>query len=199
VRPLVRPLIRLGVRPNQVTALHLVVGLAVIGAVASGSSVGLIWAGFGWLVSCLLDRLDGELARIGDMCSEAGHKFDCFVDTTLSSLFFLGLGVGLRNQPHGWVAVTFGVVACISQLTLNQVAEAYDSTAGVDGKILASRWGFDADDGLYLLGPLLWLPASFRFGATALAAMATLGFLMLFVSRLTRLRRQMAAPIAPAE
>jgi hypothetical protein len=29
--------------------------------------------------------------------------------------------------------------------------------------------------------------------------MATLGFLMLFVSRLTRLRRQMAAPIAPAE
>ncbi len=63
----------------------------------------------------------------------------------------------------------------------------------------ASRWGFDADDALYLLGPLLWLPATIRFGATTLAAIGTMGFLILFVGRLARLRRRMAEPLAPAE
>jgi archaetidylinositol phosphate synthase len=189
----------MGATPNQITALHLAVGLAVIAAVAWGSPVGVVWAGFGWLFACLLDRLDGEVARIGDMCSAAGHKFDCFVDTTLSSLFFLALGVGLRGLPHGWIAVTCGVLACLSQLILNQVAEAYDSAAGAGEKILASRWGFDADDALYLLGPLLWLPAEIRFGATVLAAIGTTSFLILFVSRLARLRRRLAQPIAPAE
>ena len=147
VRPLARPLIRLGVTPNQITALHLIVGLITVAAIAWGTPAAEIGAGFGWLFACLLDRLDGEVARIGDMCTPAGHKFDCFVDTTLSSLYFLGLGVGLRDapQPFGWIAVACGVIACASQLTLSQVAEDFDSQSD-DGKILASRWGFDADD-----------------------------------------------------
>ncbi len=194
VRPLARPLIRLGVTPNQITALHLIVGLITVAAIAWGTPAAEIGAGFGWLFACLLDRLDGEVARIGDMCTPAGHKFDCFVDTTLSSLYFLGLGVGLRDapQPFGWIAVACGVIACASQLTLSQVAEDFDSQSD-DGKILASRWGFDADDALYLLGPLLWLPFNIRLGATVLAALGTGGFLLLFLRRLAGLKRKLAA------
>jgi len=194
VRPLARPLIRLGVTPNQITAIHLIVGLATVGAIAWGSPAADIFAGFAWLLACLLDRLDGEVARIGNMCTPGGHNFDCFVDTTLSSLYFLALGVGLRDapQPFGWIAVGCGLIACVSQLTLSQVAEAFDSQSD-DGKILASRWGFDADDALYLLGPLLWFPVDVRLGATVLAAFGTGGFLLLFLRRLAGLKRKLSA------
>jgi phosphatidylglycerophosphate synthase len=191
---LARPLIRVGVKPNQITAASLIVGLATVGAIAWGSAVADIVAGVAWLFTCLLDRLDGEVARIGNMCTPGGHKFDCFVDTLLSSLYFLALGVGLRDapQPFGWIAVACGAIACVSQLTLSQVAEAFDRQSD-DGKILASRWGFDADDALYLLGPLLWLPVAVRLGAAVLAAVGTSAFLMLFLHRLAGLKRKLAA------
>ena len=194
MRPLARPLIRLGVTPNQITAFHLVVGLATVGAIAWGSPAADIFAGFAWTFAYLLDCLDGEVARIGDMCTPAGHRFDYIVDTTLSSLYFLALGVGLRDAsyPFGWIAVACGAIACISQLTLSQVAEAFDSQSD-DGKILPSRWGFDADDALLLLGPLLWLPANIRLGVTVLAAVGTGGFLLLFLRRLAGLKRRHAA------
>jgi phosphatidylglycerophosphate synthase len=194
VRPLTRPLIRLGVKPNHITTFRLISGLATVGVIAWGSGAAYVFAGFAWLFVCLLDRLDGEVARIGNMCTPGGHKFDSFVDTALSSIYFLALGVGLRDapQPFGWIAVACGVIACVSQLTLSQVAEAFDSQSA-DGKILASRWGFDADDALYLLGPLLWLPVAVRLGATVLAALGTGCFLLLFLRRLAGLKRRLAA------
>ncbi len=202
MRPLARPLIRLGVKPNQITAVSLAVGLATVAAAAWGSRAADIFAGFAWLVACLLDRLDGEVARQGNMCTPGGHRFDCFVDTALSSLYFLALGVGLRGAPYpfGWIAAACGVVACASQFTLSQVAESFDSQSD-DGKILASRWGFDADDALYLLGPLLWLPVEVRLIATVLAALGTGGFLLLFLRRLAGLKRKLAAEalVRPAE
>jgi phosphatidylglycerophosphate synthase len=195
VRPLVRPLIRLGVTPNQITLVHLILGLCTVAAIAWGSPTARLVAGFMWLISCLLDRLDGEVARIGNMCSPEGHKFDCFVDTALSCLYFLALGVGLRDAlyPFGWIAVVCGIIACASQFTLNQVAEAFDSQSEDGGKILASRWGFDADDALYLLGPLVWLPMELRLGATVLAALGTGFFLMLFLHRWSKLKQRLAA------
>ena len=198
VRPLARPLIWLGVTPNQITALHLIVGIATVAAIAWGAPGADIVAGFAWLFACLLDRVDGEVARIGDMCTEAGHKFDTLVDMAVGSAYFLGLGLGLRGLPHPWsvVAVACGVLACLNHATLNKVAETFDNRSD-DGKILASRWGFDADDALYLLGPLLWLPASLRFGAVILAALGTTGFLLLFVHRLAGQKRRQAGKAFP--
>ena len=195
VRPLARPLIRLGVTPNQITAFHLVMGLSIVAAMIWGTPRANLWAGVAWLAACLLDRLDGEVARIGNMTSAAGHRFDDLVDTTLSSLYFLGLGLGLRGAPHGAVAIVAGALACVAQFALSRVAEVYDSRAGAGDKILASLWGFDADDGLYLLGPLLWFPPLVRTGAAVLAATATTGFLLLFLARLARQRRDMASGV----
>jgi phosphatidylglycerophosphate synthase len=181
------------VTPNQITAVHLALGLLIVGAMAWGGPAANAWAGGAWLVACLLDRLDGEVARIGGLSSAWGHRFDCFVDSALSALYFVGLGLGLRHAPLGWAAVACGALACVNQFTLNQVAEAFDSRSDDGGKILASRWGFDADDALYLLGPLLWFPPPVRWAATVLAAVATTGFLLLFLRRLARLRRRQAS------
>ena len=191
MRPLARPLLALGVTPNQITAFHLAMGLAIVAAIAWGTPQANLWAGVAWLVACLLDRLDGEVARIGNLSSPWGHKFDFFVDNLLGSLFFLGLGIGLRDAPFGLLALGAGVVAAINLFTLNHVAEAFDSTAEGE-KILASKWGFDADDALYLLGPLLWFPPVVREVAAGLAAAATTFFLLLFLRRLAALRRRQA-------
>ena len=191
MRPLARPLIALGVTPNQITAFHLVMGLGIVAAIAWGTPQANLWAGVAWLVACLLDRLDGEVARVGNLSSPWGHKFDFFVDNLLGALFFLGLGIGLRHAPLGSWAVGAGVIAAINQFTLNHVAEAFDSSAEGE-KILASKWGFDADDALYLLGPLLWFPPVVREVAAGLAAAATSFFLILFLRRLAALRRRQA-------
>lgn len=192
VRPLVRPLIRIGARPNQVTALHLVLGLGTLLALAIGSPEVRFWAGIAWLISCLLDRLDGELARIGKMTSAAGHRFDYMVDMWLTALYFPALGLSVHGPWH-IAAGTAGVVAGVTQLGVSHVAERYDSLSGDNGKVLASRWGFDADDALYILGPLMWVPEPLRLGAVMLAALAIALFLLLFLSRLRRLKRQMQA------
>jgi phosphatidylglycerophosphate synthase len=180
-------LIRLGVTPNQITAFHLVMGLAIVAAISWGTPQANLWAGVAWLVACLLDRLDGEVARIGNLSSPWGHKFD----NLLGALFFVGLGIGLRDAPFGAWAVGCGLIAGVNQFTLNHVAEAFDSSAEGE-KILASKWGFDADDALYLLGPLLWFPTAVREGAALLAALATSFFLILFLRRLAALRRRQA-------
>ncbi len=191
-RPLVRPLLALKVRPNHVTTFHLVLGLAVLGAIAFGSNHVRFLAGFGWLISCLLDRLDGELARIGNMCSEAGHRYDYLVDMWLSALFFVALGLSVHGAHH-FLATGCGLIAGLTQFLNGQVAERFDSLSGADGKVLGSRWGFDADDALYILGPLAWLSTDLRLVVTILAAVGTASFLLLFVTRLQRLRARLNA------
>ena len=69
-RPLVRPLIGTWVRPNHLTTLRLLTGVAACVAVAWGSRAGLWWGGGLWLVSAFLDRADGELARMGQRARE---------------------------------------------------------------------------------------------------------------------------------
>jgi archaetidylinositol phosphate synthase len=192
VRPLVRPLIRLHVRPNHITALHLAIGLAALAAIAFGSDTMRCWGGVAWLFSCLLDRLDGELARIGNMTSAWGHRFDYLVDMWLSALFFLALGFSVHG-PHHLLGLGFGGFACLTQWVSGQVAERFDRLSGDAGKVLASRWGFDADDALYILGPLGWLPTPWRLVVVLLAGVGTAAFLLLFVVRLRRLQAKRAA------
>jgi archaetidylinositol phosphate synthase len=193
VRPLVRPLLRIGVRPNHVTVAHLALGLITLVALAYGTWPARFAAGAGWLISCLLDRLDGELARTGNMCSEFGHRLDYLTDMWLSTLYFAALGISVRGIEGGawWIAA--GLAASVSQLLLMQVAERYDRLSGEGGHVLASRWGFDADDALLILGPLAWMPDSIRAVAVVLAAGATLGYLALFRGRLRRLEARMRA------
>src|SRR6266581_1765282 len=66
-RILVRPLIGTWVRPNHLTVLRLIVGLAACALLAVGSRTAAAWSGALWIVTCVLDRADGELARMGDL------------------------------------------------------------------------------------------------------------------------------------
>src|SRR5579871_5717365 len=97
-RIFVRPLLGTAVRPNHLTTLRIVLGLISCATLASGTSAGALWSGLLWLVTCLLDRADGELARLGDMRSDSGKVLDFYSDLILDSLWFLSLGF---NASHG--------------------------------------------------------------------------------------------------
>ena len=192
VRPLVPALIRLKVTPNQVTGVRLVLGLAGVAATAWGSETARLWGGALWLLCCLGDRLDGELARLGDMCSPEGARFDMAVDRWISALFFLGLGLSVHAGAHPLLGAACGGIACLAQLANSAVADRFDTLSPNGDKVIPSKWGFDADDALYVLGPLAWLSADLRLGADVLAAVGTTAFLAIFTLRLSRLRRRMS-------
>jgi len=107
-RIFVRPLLGTWVRPNHLTALRLIVGLAACALLAVGSRTTAAWSGVLWIVTCVLDRADGELARMGDLRSESGKVLDYYSDMILDALWFLAAGLGLpvagidlRRTPSG--------------------------------------------------------------------------------------------------
>ena len=157
VRVFVRPLVGTGVTPNHLTTLRLLTGLAAGAALATGTPAGRGWGGALWLLSALLDRADGELARLGDMMSEAGHRYDYLVDTGVTALFFVAIGIGARGSWLGPWAVPLGVVAGGALVLSNRWSEALENRTGRVARAFSGRWGFDLDDLLYLLGPIAWL------------------------------------------
>lgn len=155
-REAVRPLLGTRVRPNHITTLRLVTGFAACAAFAWGSWAGMAWGGALWLASAFLDRADGELARIGNLRSAAGHRYDCFADSTISALFFAAIGVGLRRSFLGLWSVPLGLLAALGLAAINHASERLEQDGPPGTKILGGAMGFDPDDAYYLMAPLAW-------------------------------------------
>lgn len=184
----VRPLLGTGVTPNHLTALRLVVGLAAAAALAVGEESWTFWGGVLWLVSAFLDRADGELARIGNLCSPGGHAFDYFCDTTVNGVFFIAIGIGLRDGMFGWWAIAMGLAAAVSMWVTDYISEKYDQQQDAGDKLFPQFAGFDIDDVLYLFAPIAWLG-----WLTPLLAGAAIGAPAFFVVTVLRIRRGNAA------
>lgn len=182
------PLVDTPVTPNHLTALRLVTGIAACAAIAVGVRQWDIWGGWLWLLSAFLDRADGELARVGGKITPGGHKFDMVADTTVTSLFFLGAGIGLRHTELGDLAIIAGVMGSLGVFAAEYFAEIIDQMGKDTGeKAYAGIWGFDFDDILYLLAPVVWLgwQMPFVLGASIGAPV----FALYTWYRLHRLRR----------
>jgi archaetidylinositol phosphate synthase len=93
-RLLVRPLLGTWVRPNHITVLRIAIGIAACGLLATGVGICEVWSGVLWVVTCLLDRADGELARLGDMRSDLGRALDFYSDLVLDSPWALRCATG---------------------------------------------------------------------------------------------------------
>jgi archaetidylinositol phosphate synthase len=172
-RPVVRPLVGTAVRPNHLTTLRLLTGIAACVGFALGTRAGMWWGGGLWLVSAFLDRADGELARIGNMMSPGGHRYDYLADVWVNTLFFLAIGVGLRNTWLGPWSIPLGAISAVSILLGSLFSEWLERGSPTGAKGIPGKWGFDPDDALYLMGPLAWLGwlspilVGASFGATA--------------------------------
>jgi phosphatidylglycerophosphate synthase len=156
-RLVVRPLVGRGVRPNHLTTLRLLTGAVSCAALAQGDPFWIWYSGWFWLVSAFLDRADGELARIGTMSTPAGHYYDYIADTVVNAGFFVAAGIGLRHSSLGGDAVWLGVWTGLALLLCGNWSEQLERREGPGIKAYAGAFGFDFDDLLYLLAPILWL------------------------------------------
>jgi phosphatidylglycerophosphate synthase len=154
---MVRPLIGTSVTPNHLTSARLLTGLAACVAFALGTRDGNLWGGVLWVVSCLLDRADGELARLGKLSSPGGHLYDYYCDVAVNGIVFIAIGIGLRDGSFAPWAPTLGVLGGTTVVLASILSEKLERTGTTPNKAYAGILGFDFDDALYLFAPLAWL------------------------------------------
>jgi archaetidylinositol phosphate synthase len=176
VRVLIRPLVGTPVTPNQLTGLRLVTGLSAAGAFAAGAAPWQFYGAGLFVLSMLLDRADGELARLGGKTTPGGHKFDLLSDLLSETLVFIGLGVGLRDSILGPWAVALGIVAGIAVALTFWLIQRVEQRAGRQAAAPQPAAGFDPDDALIIvplaivLGGAVALLMAAAVGAPAFAA-----------------------------
>jgi phosphatidylglycerophosphate synthase len=155
VRPVVRLAAPTGVTPNQITTARLLTGLVAAACFAQG---GRPWMSAGacvFVLSMLLDRADGELARQTGQMSEAGHKYDLIADCVASIATFIGLGLGVAQEVGDvglWIGAlaAFGIAALFFQLNVIKAAQ-------VSGRsVLGGRLTVDPDDAMVFVPILVW-------------------------------------------
>jgi len=164
------PLVDTPITPNHITMLRLVTGIAACVAFATGIRFWEILGGFVWILSTFLDCADGELARQRQACSEWGHKFDYFSDVTVTALFFVGIGIGLRDSMPGFWAVSMGITAGVGVIAAEILAERIDQLKIETGdKAYSGIAGFDFDEILFLFAFIVWFgwQKPFLIGASA--------------------------------
>jgi archaetidylinositol phosphate synthase len=111
VRPPVRLLAPTRIRPNHITALRIASAIGASLCFANGAP-NQIWAGAGLFIgSALLDRADGELARLTRQFSPLGHRLDLIADFSSTILVFLAIGIGASKGWLEWRALALGGLA----------------------------------------------------------------------------------------
>ncbi len=132
VKPIGNALTRMGVTPDQLTILGLV--MAVATAIAIGS--GHLLLGFFFLVaSALPDLFDGAVAKASGSSSIRGAFFDSVADRVTDGLLVGGIGWHLQATKGGQYGMLAFAVLGVSTLISYQRAK-------------AEIFGFDAKGGL---------------------------------------------------
>lgn len=188
VRPMVEPFVDSPVTPNQVTTLRLIFGLSASAACMAG---GQTWIGIGgvlFLISMLLDRADGTLARLSGKKSSFGHRYDLVSDAVCNAIIFIGLGIGLRDGPLGGWSVLLGVSAGLAVGAVLLMVVVAERQQGERAAELPNLAGFDADDGMVLVPIALWL--GWALPLLYLAASITPLFALLFAWRYRQFLRR---------
>lgn len=125
IKPFVKGLIRIGLTPNAVTTIGLLlnIGVAVIfvfGAEESNrgdlSFVG--WGGALVLFAGLFDMLDGQVARLGNMSSVFGALYDSVLDRYSELIMFLGICYYLVSH-HYFLSSLFAFIALIGSMMVS--------------------------------------------------------------------------------
>ncbi len=188
-RVAVRPLVDTSVTPNQITTVRLVAGIAAAAAFAVGDDSVRHWGAGIFLISMVLDRADGELARLSGKTSAWGHKYDLISDSVCNALAFIGLGVGLRDGAFGAWSVLGGVAAGLAiSLILWLVLELEDSYGERAGELPGAA-GFDADDAMLVVPLAVWFGLAQGLLVAAAAGAPVFAFVLFLWFRRGQRRR----------
>ncbi len=170
-RRAVRPLAATAVTPNHLTAARLVSGVVAAALLCVGDAP-WTWAGAAlFLFSMLLDRADGELARLTGRHSAFGHRFDLWTDAVCDTAVVLSLGIAQRAGHFGHWAPLMGLLAAASVALIFVHVLATDRRLGPGSVMFQATAGFDPDDAIAIVPLALALGAGdWVLAAAAVAA-----------------------------
>ncbi len=150
-RVLVQPLVNTPVTPNHLTTGRLLFGLAAAICFAFDNHTLNIIGALAFVISMVLDRADGELARLSGKSSRFGAIYDLITDAICNSALFIGIGVAATDTTMGQWAILLGVIAgasiSIIFYTVIQVASEIEASAAAFNDFA----GFDPDDAIVIV------------------------------------------------
>ena len=127
IQPLVKLLIKLGMTPNMVTTIGLVINIAAAIVFVAGAEYGdrgdLSYIGWGCgliLFAGLFDMLDGQVARLGNMESSFGALYDSVLDRYSELIMFLGICYYLVAH-HYFLSSLVAFLALIGSMMVSYV------------------------------------------------------------------------------
>jgi len=125
INPFVKGLIKIGLTPNMVTTIGLIlnIGVAVIFIMGAekanrGELEYVGWAGALVLFAGLFDMLDGQVARLGNMSSKFGALYDSVLDRYSEMVMFLGICYYLISH-HYFLSSLFAFIALIGSMMVS--------------------------------------------------------------------------------
>jgi len=135
-----------------------------------------IIGGLIFLLSMLLDRADGELARHTNQMSVAGHRYDLVSDCIVGFSTFIGIGIGVGHTVGLnalWLGALAGLGIGVLFLELNVMNLA--SVRGHD--LFGGRIRVDPDDAMIVVPVLVWcdLAGPMLIAAALVTPLAALG------------------------
>lgn len=127
IHPLVKGMIRVGITPNVITTVGLILNAVAAGVLVYGGLEGdafdysyVGWAGGIILFAGLFDMMDGRVARVGGMSSTFGALYDSVLDRYSELVTLFGIcAYFCAQQLYGSFVVTF--LALIGSLMVSYV------------------------------------------------------------------------------
>ncbi|PPR57753.1 MAG: hypothetical protein CFH07_01351 [Alphaproteobacteria bacterium MarineAlpha3_Bin6] len=142
---------RTPITPNHLTTARLGTGLAAAAMYSIGQDFWTYFASGAFVLSIILDRADGALARLSSKTSLWGHKYDLLSDAICNSLMFVGIGIGLRESDLGLWAVPLGILAGLSVAAILFLVILAEGHNGIRAAELKGTKGIDPDDAILLV------------------------------------------------
>lgn len=127
INPVVKGFIKIGLTPNAVTTIGLLLNIGVAVIFVLGAEEGnrgelsyVGWAGALILFAGLFDMLDGQVARLGNMSSKFGALYDSVLDRYSELVMFLGICYYLVGH-HYFLSSLFAFIALIGSMMVSYI------------------------------------------------------------------------------
>jgi phosphatidylglycerophosphate synthase len=133
---LARGLVRLGVTPNGLTWAGFVLTCGSAACLAAGASHQLpafgrepgpqvslwpVWAGVFLFLACAMDMLDGAVARIGNLRSDAGAALDSSIDRCSDAVLYIAIAAHFAGHANV-TGVVLSVLALSNSFMISYAA-----------------------------------------------------------------------------
>jgi len=125
INPFINLLIKIGITPNMITFLGLILNVLASIVLVYGAEKGermdhsyVGMAGFIILLGGLMDMVDGRLARVANMSSSYGALFDSVLDRYSEMLMFLGICYYLISYDY-FLSSIFTFIAMIGSVMVS--------------------------------------------------------------------------------